>query len=108
VSSLIVKFKIIILTFVATTIFWALAVIGYLWLASENSGVSFVEDAHRRGFLVMMRAANEESQPVTFVVEELHTNAVTADAGRTVLLERQLPPTGEFWVGIKKTKTDTK
>jgi hypothetical protein len=103
------KLKIIIVTFVATTVFWCLVVVGFFWFASEqSSGVSFIEDAHRRGFVVMMRAANEESQPVTFVVEELSTNATIAVALPVILLEWELTPSGEFWVGIRKTKTEPK
>ena len=61
-----------------------LVVVGFFWLAEQSSGVSFVEDAQRRGFVAMMRAVNAESQPVTFVVEELRTNATsgTASVGR--------------------------
>jgi hypothetical protein len=103
------KLKIILVTFVATTVFWCLVAVGFFWFASEqSSGVSFIEDAHRRGFVAMMRAANSESQPVTFVVEELRTNAMSAAASHVVLLERKLKPSGEFWVGIRKTKTETR
>jgi hypothetical protein len=103
------KLKIIIVTFVATTVFWCLVVVGLFWLGSEqSSGVSFIEDARGRGFVAMMRAANEESQPVTFVVEELRTNATGAAASKAVLLERELTPSGEFWVGIRKTKAESK
>ena len=103
------KLKTIIVTFVATTVFWCLVVAGFFWFGSEqSSGVSLIEDAHRRGFVAMMRAANVESQPVTFVVEELRTNATSAAASPVVLLERELTPSGEFWVGIRKTKTETK
>ena len=101
------KLKIILVTFATTTVFWCLVVVGFFWFASEqSSGVSFIEDAHRRGFIVRMRAANAESQPVTFVVEELRTNATRATASPVVLLERELTPSGEFWVGIRKTKTE--
>ena len=103
------KLKIVIVTFIATTVFWCLVAVGLFWFASERgSGVNFIEDAHRRGFVAMLRAANVESQPVTFVVEELRTNAASAAASQVVLLERELTPSGEFWVGIRKRKTETK
>ncbi len=102
------KLKIIAVTFVVTTVFWCLVIIGFLWLPSEDSGVSFIEDAARRGFVNMMSARNTESKSVTFTVAELPPNATNADSPQTVLLERQLPPSGEFWIGIKKTKTEGK
>jgi len=103
------KRKIIIVTFVVTTVFWCLVVVGFFWFASEQSSdVSLIEDAHRRGFVGIMRAANQESRPVTYVVEELRTNATSAAASQVVLLERELTPSEVLWVGIRKTKPETK
>jgi flagellar basal body-associated protein FliL len=104
------KLKIIIVSSLATTVFWCLVVVvALVWFGSEQtSGVSLIEDARKRGFVAMMRAANVESQPVTFVVEELRTNATGAAASQAVLLERELTPSAEFWVGIRKTKTEIK
>ena len=102
------KLKTIVITFIATTVFWCSVIVGCFWLLPKSTGVSFIEVAQRRGFVGMMSARNAESQPVTFTVEELRTNTASADASPIVLLERQLPPAGEFWIGIKKTKTQAK
>lgn len=99
------KIKTIILTFLATTVFWSLVIAGITWFSVNKSGASFVDNAAHRGFVCMMSAKNGDSQSVTYTVEELSTN--TAKAG-AVLLERKLPPTGEFWIGIKKSKTEKK
>jgi hypothetical protein len=102
------KLKIIAVTFVATTLFWCLAILGFFWCLPERGGVNFIDDAQRRGFYAMMSARNTESQPVTFTVAELVTDTTSADTPRPVLLERQLPPAGELWIGIKKSKTGSK
>ena len=97
------KLKIIIATFLATTAFWCLLI---FWLGqSRQSGISFIDDARQRGFVGMMSARNVESQSVIFTVEELRTNMTRTDTSRVVLLQRLLPPSGEFWVGIRKTET---
>ena len=103
------KLKIIIITFLATTAFWCLAVVGFFWWASsdQSTGVTFMEDARKRGFVAVMKTRNAETQPVTFTVEEVCTNATgmdTSDTSRVVLLERQLPPSGEFSIGIGRTE----
>ena len=102
------RIKTIILTFIATTVFWCLVVASTFWLFGHKSGVSLVEDATSRGFVAMMSARNFESQPVTFTVSELHANTTSANEGQVVLLERQVPPSGEFWIGITKAKADIK
>ena len=102
------KLKTIIITFVATTLFWCLVVVCTIWLFRDNSGVSFTEDAMGRGFVAIMSARNTEPQAVTFTVAELRTNTASANAQETVLLERQLPPAEEFWIGIKKGPTGVK
>ncbi len=102
------KLKIIGATFVGTSAFWCLAIVGFSWFLPNNSGISFIEDAQRRGFSAVMSARNTESQPVTFAVAELRTNAVSAGTSQVVLLERQLPPAGELWIGIRKTKNEPK
>src|SRR5688572_27931185 len=101
------KLKIILLTFVATTIFWCLVVVGFLfWVSSvPGPGDNFVADAHRRGFFSMMGTTNSGSQPMSFVIEELRANT---NAPKVVLLERQVPPAGEFWVGIRRVNPETK
>ena len=102
-----IKLKIIIITFLATTVFWCLVIVGVFWLGPrQNSGVSIIQDAQQRGFVGMMSARNPDSQPVTFTVEELRTNVTRADTSQVILLERQVPPSGEFWVGIRKAKTE--
>jgi len=97
------KVKIIIVTFLATTAFWCLAVVAFFWLPPRKSGVDVVEDARQRGFIAVLRAWNTESRPVTFRVEELYTNKPGATDSQVVLLERQVPPSSEFRVGIRKT-----
>ena len=97
------KLALILVTSVATTLFWFLAIVGVAWLAPGGSGgTSFVADACRRGWVAMMRAWNDEPRPVTFIVAELDTNAVGTNVSDVVLLRRELPPSGEFWIGIKK------
>jgi len=98
------KLKTIAATFVATTVFWCFAILGVFWWLSHENGDDFIEDAQKRGFYEMMMARNTESQPVTFTVAELPTNTASADTPQLVLLERQVPPAGELWIGIKKTK----
>ena len=101
------KLKTIIVTFLATTAFWCLVIVGTFWLGSrQNTGVSFIQDAQQRGFIGIISARNPEAQAVTFTVEELRTNSTRADTSQVVLLERQVPPSGEFWVGIRKTKIE--
>jgi len=101
------KLKIIIITFLATTAFWCLVIVGVFSLgSSQNSGVGVVQDAQQRGFVGMMSILNPDSQPVTFTVEELRTNVTRADTSQVILLERQVPPSGGFWVGIRKAKTE--
>lgn len=97
------KVRIIIVTFVATTVFWCLAIVGFIWSSTRNAGVDVVEDARQRGFVAIVKASNTESRQVTFSVEELRDGKPSADGSQVVLLERQLPPSGEFWVAIKKT-----
>ena len=97
--------KTILVTFLATTAFWILAILGFLWVSSDNSGVAFVEDARQSGFIAMLRATNTETHPVTFSIEELHTT-LSATESAVILLERHLPPSGELWVGIKKAKSE--
>ena len=99
------KLKVIALTFAATTVFWCLAIAGFLWLAPGSTDRCIHLEAADRGFLTVMSARNIESQPVTFTVAEFQTNAASTDLLQNVLLERQLPPSGELWVGIKRTQT---
>jgi hypothetical protein len=98
------KLTIIAVTFLATTAFWCLAIICFFWCCSDKGAVSFIEDAQGKGFSTMMSARNTESQQVTFTVVELGTNAGSARGPQTVLLERQLPPAGELWIGVRKAK----
>src|SRR5467141_2493788 len=93
-----------IVTFTATTAFWCLAIVAFVCLSQRNAGVDLGADARQRGFIAMLRALNTESQPVTFVVEELRGNKTSTNTSQVVLLERQLPPAGELCVGIKKAQ----
>jgi hypothetical protein len=102
------RFKIILLTFLGTTGFWFVTIIGLFWLLPRNTEVSFSDDSRHKGFCALLTARNTDAQPVTFTVAELQTNAVNASRPEAVLLERQLPPSGELRVGIKKTKTPTR
>jgi hypothetical protein len=102
------KLTIIAVTFLATTLFWCLAIGGFFWCLPDKGGVSFIGDAQQRGFSTMMSARNTESHPVTFTVVEVGTNTASADAPQAVLLERQLPPAGELWIGVRKTKAGAK
>jgi hypothetical protein len=108
VSLMKAKLKISVATFVATTGFWGLAIFVFFWCLPDRSDVNFIEDAQRRGFYAMMSARNSESQPMSFTVAELRTNATSADTPQAILLERQLPPAGELWIGIKKAKMENK
>ena len=101
------KLIIIGLTFLGTTLFWCLVIVCTFWFLGDKSGVSFVEDARQKGYCAMMAAWNDEPRPVTFTVAELPTNAISVTP-EVVLLERQLPPAGKFWVGIKKKKVGDK
>ena len=102
------KIKTIILTFLATTIFWCLAIVCAFSLGAPKPHTTFIQDAVSRGFRTMFSARNTESQPLTFTIVELRTNTPSANEPEIVLLERQLPPRGEFWIGIKETKTENK
>jgi len=104
------RLKLIIVTFVATTAFWCLVIVGLFWWGSlnETAGVNFVEDSATRGYLSLMRAWNDGKQPVKFTVEEFRTNAPGMKGSEVVLLERQLPPSGDLWVGIKKEEPQGK
>src|SRR2546429_1363352 len=101
------KLKIVIITFLSTTAFWCAAIVGVFWLgAREVTSVGVIEDPQRKGFMGIIWARNTETRPVTFTVEELRTNFTLADTSRGILIERQLPPSGEFWVAIRKAKPE--
>jgi len=104
------RLKIIIVTSVATTAFWCLLLVGLFWWASDSqtAGVSFIEDAAKHGYFNMMRAWNDGKQSATFTVAEIRTNATGTNTSQVVLLERQLPPSGEFWIAIKKEEPPSK
>jgi hypothetical protein len=96
------KLKIIIVTSVATTAFWCLFVVGLFWWASfsQTAGANFIEDAANHGCNVM-RAWNDGKKSVKFTVSEI-LNATNTNFSQVVLLERQVPPSGDLWIGIKK------
>jgi hypothetical protein len=104
------RLKIIIVTFVATTAFWCLVIVGLFWWASlvETAGVSPIQDAANYGYFNVMRAWNDGKRSVKFTVAEFRTNAPGTNASEVVLLERQLPPSGDLWVGIKKEEPQSK
>jgi hypothetical protein len=104
------KLKIIILTFIGTTAFWCLVIVGIFWWAEHfpSTSVSFIDDAQSRGFYSMMRVCNGQSQSVTFTVAEIFTNMPAAATSDVVLLERQVPPSGEFWIGVREKTRESK
>lgn len=104
------KLKIVVVTFLATTVFWGLFLVGLFWWGTHGHGteVSWIDDAVSHGYLNLMRVWNDETQPVTFTVAEIRTNTTGTNTLEAILLERQLQPSGEFWVGIKKNKSQSK
>ncbi|HTA29952.1 MAG TPA: hypothetical protein VK731_05685 [Candidatus Cybelea sp.] len=104
------RLKIIIVTFVATTTFWCLVIVGLFWWSSHSgtAAANSVEDSASRGYLSLMRAWNDGKQPVKFTVEEFRTNTPGSNSSPVVLLERQLPPSGDLWIGIKKDEPSGK
>jgi hypothetical protein len=102
--------KIIAISFVATTAFWCLLIVGLLAWCSfpRRTGVDFIEDAQTRGYFGMMSVWNHENHPVTFSVTEVRTNSAATNAPELVLFERQLPPSAEFWIGVRKTEPASK
>ena len=104
------KLKIIILAFLGTTAFWCLLIVGFFWWVSADgkSGVSFISEAAQQGYSTLLRAWNDDKKPVIFTVVEVNTNATGTNNSVAVLLERSLPPSGEFWIGIKKKESPSK
>ena len=102
------KLKIIAATFVATTTFWCLAIVGIVLCFGQKTHVGFTHNDVTQGFSDLIAARNTESQPVTFTVAELPTNGLNSDTPKLVLLQRELPPQGVFWIGIKQTKSGSK
>ena len=100
------RLKAIFITFLATTLFWCLVIVGFFWFFSRKSGaVSIVDDARQKGFVAMMYATSTESQPLTLTVEDMRTNISSTGA---VLLDRKLPPSGDFLIGIKEGNAEKK
>jgi hypothetical protein len=102
------KLKIIAATFVATTAFWCLAIVIIVMSFGQETNVDVIHYAATQGFSDLIAARNTEPQPVTFTVTELPTNQLSSDTPKLVLLERELPPQGVFWIGIKQTKPGSK
>jgi hypothetical protein len=84
----------------ATTAFWCLAIIVIVLCFGKESNVGSLTE----GFSDL----NTESQPVTFMVAEMPTNGFSSYKPEIVLLERELPPQGMFWIDIKQTKPGNK
>ena len=105
-----VKLKVIIVTFVATTAFWCLVIAGFFWWATTRPSVTTTiwNDAQKFGYYSMMRASNGESRAATFIVAEISTNLPMTATSQVILLERRIPPSGELWIGMKQTNTQTK
>ena len=101
------KLKIIAATFIATTVFWCLAIVGIYFCLGHKLNVGFIH-YDTEGFADMIRAQNTESRPVMFTVAEMPTNGLSSAKPIAVLLERELPPHDEFWIGIKQTKSGGK
>ena len=102
------KLKIIAASFVGTTAFWCLAIVVTFLCLGQETNVDVIHNGVTQGFSDLIAARNTESQPVTFTVEELPTNRLSSDTPKVVLMERELPPQGVFWIGIKQTKPGSK
>ncbi|HEX5220674.1 MAG TPA: hypothetical protein VFZ59_13970 [Verrucomicrobiae bacterium] len=96
------KLKTIVLTFIATTAFWCLLIGCVFWFFAERSALTFAETAPLRGYVAMFSTWNTNSQPVTFTVGELRTNAASEEDAQVILFERRVPPSGHLLFGIKK------
>ena len=94
------RFKTIALTAVGTTVFWLTAITLVFWLTSKREDriqAQFLTDTGSFGFF---DSTNTKTKAVTFVIEELSTDA--AATGRVELARRQLAPGQRFRVGYRE------
>ena len=101
------KLKTILFTFVATTAFWCLAVIGFLWLSCPGqSSTDRLTQLRRIGFHYIVCEQNHEGRDTTLIVEALQTNSTSPEISRAELLRTNLMPSQTIMLGVRKEKTE--
>ena len=99
------RIQTILFTAVATTVAWALLIVGFFWLAprfaseEQRATAAYVE---QNGFLGVMETVNPHTQHMVVLVEEVASSA--AGTSRPVLLRRELAPGQRVRVGLRETK----
>lgn len=100
------KLKTILLTFVATTAFWCLVVIGFVWLSCPGPpGTNDITRLRRFGFHYVVCEQNHEGRDTTFIVEALQTNSTSPEISRAELLRTNLMPSQTIMLGLRRERT---
>lgn len=96
------RFKIIAVTGVATTFFWAAVIAIVFWIGGKRDDrikAQFLTDTASFG---VFDCTNTETQAVTLVMEELPTD--TSTTGRVELFRREIAPGQRFRVGYREAR----
>ena len=98
--------KTIVLTAVATTVAWAVLIVGFFWLAPRfaseeaRATAAYVE---QKGFIGVVETVNPRTQQMVVLVEEVVSDPTSTS--RPVLLRRELAPGQRVRVGLRDEQT---
>jgi hypothetical protein len=99
------KLKTIIVTFIATTAFWCLVIVGFVWFSCPSqSSTDYTMQLRRLGFHYVVFDQNREGHDTTFVVEALQTNAIGSQISRAELLRTSLMPSQTIMLGLRRER----
>src|SRR5262249_29718548 len=98
---------IILVTFAATTVFWCLVIVGFIWFASPGQAdTSNIAQLRRLGFHYLVFDQNRQGRDATFVVESIQTNSAGPGFSRQELLRTNLPPSQTITLGLRKERKE--
>src|SRR4030095_16827147 len=85
--------KIITITFVATTAFWCLAIVGFFWCrASSDAGTDAITQLRKLGYRYnyLLVEQNQQDRSSALVVDAIYTNLTDAAVSQVELLRTHL------------------
>ncbi len=102
------KLKIILMTVVCTTCFWAVLIIAMLWYFSTPApNVHGAQGGNADEWWSVFFFSNQEPKGVTVLLKELPRDPTNHLSEGTVLNRLEIPPRGELNVGFLRVRGGT-
>ena len=94
--------KIIIITVLATTAFWAAALAVFIWAVTRTNPGEGPQITSAMGYQAVFWVSNTSSNTTVLTFDYMGTNMSGPNTTRTLLFEREVEPMTQIGIGMRK------